>query len=192
MNLLRSALLFPAHLGEVFAPANTRAPLTEKSVLDFTMKTIDGKEVPLSTYRGDVILIVNVASKCGFTPQYEGLEQLYKRFKEQGFMILGFPENDFMGQEPGTDEEIKTFCTTKYGVTFDMFSKISVIGKNKHPLYRFLTEKSTNPRFAGEIEWNFQKFLIGRDGEVIGRFSPKTKPMSDELVKAVTAALAGA
>jgi len=190
MNLFRTVVLLPAILAEVLAPAHASAPLTEKSVLDFTMKSIDGKDVPLSTYKGKVVLIVNVASKCGFTPQYEGLQALYEKYRDKGFMILGFPENDFLGQEPGSDQEIKAFCTSKYGVSFDMFSKISVRGKDKHPLYRFLTEKSTDPRFAGEIEWNFQKFLVGRDGQIIARFAPKTEPMSNEVVKAVNAALA--
>lgn len=190
MNLIRTIVLLPAILAEVLAPARASAPLTEKSVLDFTMKSIDGKDVPLSTYKGKVVLIVNVASKCGFTPQYEGLQALYEKYRDKGFMILGFPENDFLGQEPGTDQEIKAFCTSKYGVSFDMFSKISVRGKDKHPLYRFLTEKATDPKFAGEIEWNFQKFLVGRDGQIIARFTPKTEPMSDEVVNAVAAALA--
>ncbi len=190
MNLIRSLVLVPTILAEVFSPARAGAPLAEKSIYDFTMKSIDGSAVPLSRYKGKVVLIVNVASKCGFTPQYKGLESLYEKYKDQGFIILGFPENDFLGQEPGSDREIKTFCTTTYGVSFDMFSKISVRGKEKHPLYRFLTEQSTDPKFSGEIEWNFQKFLVGRDGEIVARFAPKEEPLSDSVVQAVETALA--
>jgi glutathione peroxidase len=162
-----------------------------KDVYDFTMKNIDGQEVSLSAYRGKVVLIVNVASRCGYTPQYEGLEKLYLKYKDKGFVILGFPANNFLGQEPGTDQEIKSFCSLKYNVTFPMFSKISVKGSDKHPLYRFLTEKETNPQFAGEISWNFNKFLIGRDGKVINRFGTRTAPDGKEVVEAVEKALAG-
>jgi glutathione peroxidase len=159
------------------------------SVLEFTMKNIDGKEVPLSNYKGKVLLIVNVASKCGNTPQYSGLEELYKEYAGQGFAILGFPANNFLWQEPGTDEEIKEFCTTKYNVTFDMFSKISVKGSDQHPLYRFLTSKESNPEFAGDVKWNFQKYLIDRNGKVIGKFAPGLNPKSEELTGAIEAAL---
>src|SRR5262245_26015422 len=123
------------------------------SVLDHTLKSIDGKAAPLTAYKGKVILMVNVASKCGYTPQYEGLEATYRKYKEQGLVILGFPANNFGGQEPGTDEEIKTFCSSKYNVTFPMFSKISVKGEDKAPLYQFLTDSKTNPTAAGEIKW---------------------------------------
>jgi glutathione peroxidase len=128
---------------------------------DFTMKTIDGKEKPLADYRGKVLLVVNVASKCGHTPQYKGLEALYEKYGKKGFMILGFPANNFLWQEPGTDSEIQQFCTLKYNVTFDMFSKISVKGDDQHPLYQYLTKESP---FPGKVKWNFQKYLIDREG----------------------------
>lgn len=160
------------------------------SPLDFTMKSIDGKDVPLSTYKGKVLLFVNTASKCGLTPQYEQLVALKTKYADKGFEILGFPANNFLWQEPGTDEEIKTFCTTKYKVNFDMFSKISVKGSDIHPLYKFLTSKETDPKFSGDISWNFEKFLVDRNGQVINRFSPKTKPDADDVIKAVEAALA--
>ena len=152
---------------------------------DFRVLDIDGNEVQLSKYKGKVLLIVNVASKCGFTPQYEGLQNLYARYKEQGFVVLGFPSNDFLGQEPGTNEQIKTFCKLNYGVEFPLFTKISVKGRGMHPLYKFLTEKSTNPRFAGVITWNFNKFLIDRTGEIVNRFGSRTKPESPEIVTAI-------
>lgn len=158
--------------------------------LDFTMKTIDGKDVPLSQYKGKVLLFVNVASKCGLTPQYEQLVALKTKYAEQGLEILGFPANNFMGQEPGTDSEIKVFCQTKYNVNFDIFSKISVKGNDIHPLYKYLTSKETDPKFSGDINWNFEKFLISREGEVINRFSPRTKPDAAEVTSAIEAALA--
>ena len=160
--------------------------------LEFTVKDIDGNDVALSKYKGKVLLFVNVASKCGLTGQYEKLVELKTKYAEKGFEILGFPANNFMGQEPGSDAEIKVFCQTKYNVNFDMFSKISVKGKDIHPLYKFLTEEATDPKFPGEINWNFEKFLIGRDGQVINRFSPRTKPDDEEVIKAVEEALAAA
>lgn len=160
------------------------------SPLDFTMKDIDGNDVPLSNYKGKVLLFVNTASKCGLTPQYEQLVALKNKYGEQGFEILGFPANNFMGQEPGSDSEIKVFCQTKYSVNFPMFSKISVKGKDIHPLYKFLTDKETDPKFPGDIGWNFEKFLIGRDGQVINRFSPRTKPDAEDVTKAIEEALA--
>lgn len=135
--------------------ASFTSPLPQKSIYDFTLKDIDGKDVTIEQYRGKVLLMVNVASKCGFTPQYEGLEKLFLKYKDKGFFVLGFPANNFLSQEPGTDEEIKQFCSLKYNVTFPMFSKISVKGKDKHPLYRFLTEKATDPEFAGENRIEF-------------------------------------
>ena len=161
-----------------------------KSIYDFTMKDIDGKEVSLDTYRGKVVLLVNVASRCGFTPQYEGLEKLYEKYSDQGLVVLGFPANNFMGQEPGTNEEIKEFCSSRYSVSFPMFAKISVKGRDQHPLYRFLTGKETNPRFSGDISWNFNKFLIGRDGAVVARFGSRAAPESSEVTSAIEAALA--
>ncbi|HSQ74234.1 MAG TPA: glutathione peroxidase [Bacteroidota bacterium] len=166
-----------------------KQPAKPAGVHSFTMKNIDGKEVPLSEYKGKVLLLVNVASKCGFTSQYSGLEELYRKYKDKGFVVLGFPANNFLGQEPGTDEQIKEFCSTKYDVTFDMFSKISVKGDDQHPLYRYLTAEETNSAFAGTVKWNFTKFLVNRDGVVVGRFDSRVKPMSDEIVEAVEAAL---
>ncbi len=170
-------------------PATAAEPMTERSVLDFTMKSIDNKDVAISSYKGKVLLIVNVASRCGNTKQYEGLEKLYETYRDRGFEVLGFPANNFMGQEPGTNAEIKEFCSTKYGVTFPMFSKISVKGDDQHPLYRFLTSDATNPKYAGAVKWNFQKYLIGRDGEVIAKFAPGDEPMSQDVVSAIEAAL---
>ncbi|MBN1343823.1 MAG: glutathione peroxidase [Phycisphaerae bacterium] len=160
------------------------------SIHDFTMKDIDGNDVSLSTHKGKVMLIVNVASKCGFTPQYEGLERLYARYKDRGLVVLGFPANNFLWQEPGSDAEIKAFCSTKYNVTFPMFAKISVKGSDQHELYRYLTDKRANPRVDGKISWNFNKFLIDRKGNVVGQFGSRTKPESQELVQAIEKALA--
>lgn len=151
----------------------------EKTVYEFTAKTIDGKDKSLADYKGKVLLIVNVASKCGFTPQYKGLEELYRKYKDKGFEVLGFPCNQFGSQEPGTNEEIAEFCTTNYGVTFQMFDKIDVNGENAHPLYKFL--KANAKGFINDdIKWNFTKFLINKDGEVVDRFAPQTTPESIE------------
>lgn len=160
------------------------------SVLDFKVKDIDGAEVALSKYQGKVLLIVNTASQCGLTPQYKGLEEVYKKYKDQGLEVLAFPANEFGQQEPGTDEQIKEFCTSKYNVTFPVFSKIVVKGKGIHPLYSFLTGDATDPKFPGPIGWNFAKFLVNRKGEVIARFDPKTTPESEDVVKALEKALA--
>ena len=158
------------------------------SLYDIPVKDIDGKTTSLSAYKGKVLLIVNVASKCGFTPQYTALEATYKKFSDQGFVILGFPCNQFGGQEPGNDEEIKQFCTSKYAVTFPLFDKIEVNGANRHPLYEQLTGKSSP--YPGTIGWNFTKFLIGKDGQILKRFDSKTKPDSPEVTAAIEAALA--
>src|ERR1035438_3660387 len=136
-----------------------------KSMYDFTMKSIDGQQVSLGSYSGKVVLLVNVASKCGFTPQYAGLEALYEKYKGRGLVIVGVPANNFMAQEPGTDEEIKKFCSNKYNVTFLMMAKVSVLGEDQAPLYSFLTAKSADPQFAGDIKWNFTKFLFDRSGK---------------------------
>lgn len=159
------------------------------SPLDFKATSIDGKRIDLSQYRGKVVLIVNVASRCGFTPQYKGLEKLYTEKQSDGLVILGFPANNFNHQEPGTDQQIKTFCSIKYDVTFPMMSKISVSGNDQAPLYEFLTSKKTNGDFGGAIGWNFTKFLVDRNGNVIGRFNSAIKPSNPKLVKAVAAAL---
>ena len=170
-------------------PLKEGEKMAEKSVLDFTMKSIDGDDVKLDSYRGKVLLLVNVASKCGYTPQYRGLESIYKKYNEQGLVVLGFPANNFLWQEPGTNEEIKTFCTTKYNVTFPMFAKISVKGDKIHPLYIFLTSKQTNPEFGGAVSWNFNKFLIDRAGKVVARFSSDDEPESEKVVRAIEQAL---
>lgn len=159
------------------------------NVFDFTVRDIEGREQSLSVYKGKVLLIVNVASKCGFTGQYAGLEKLYSTHTNRGLVVLGFPANDFLGQEPGTEAEIQSFCRLTYGVTFPMFSKISVKGKDIHPLYAYLTSKESNPRHGGAISWNFNKFLVGRDGAILGRFGSRTKPDDKELVDAVEQAL---
>jgi glutathione peroxidase len=157
------------------------------SVYDFTLNDIDGKPVSLSQFRGKVLMVVNTASFCGNTPQYEGLQTMYERYQSKGFEILAFPANNFGRQEPGTNEEIKTFCYTKYSLTFPLFSKISVKGEDKHPLYSYLTEQSP---FPGEVEWNFQKYLVDRTGNVIARYHHRTKPLSDEVVRDVERTLA--
>jgi len=153
------------------------------------VKDINGQEVDLARYLGKVVLIVNVASKCGFTPQYAGLQSIYERYKARGFTVLGFPSNDFLWQEPDTNDAIKTFCSTKYNVTFDLFAKIAVRGKNASPLYKDLTSKKVNGRFGGAIKWNFTKFLVGPDGVVVARFGPSTRPDDPEIVNAIEKAL---
>ena len=156
-----------------------------KSVLKFKMKDIDGKDVKLKKYKGDVFLIVNTASQCGYTKQYAGLQTIYSKYQSQGFTVLGFPANNFGGQEPGTEKEIKEFCESKFKVTFPMFAKISVKGDDQHALYKFLTAKETNPNFAGDVSWNFNKFLVNRKGEVVARFSSKDEPESDTVTQAI-------
>jgi glutathione peroxidase len=160
-----------------------------KSIYDFTIKSIDGQQVSLGSYSGKVVLLVNVASKCGFTPQYAGLEKLYEKYKDRGLVIVGIPANNFAQQEPGTDEEIKKFCSSKYMVTFPMMAKVSVLGDDQTPLYTFLTGKSTDPQFGGDIKWNFTKFLFDRSGKPVARFEPATTPDSPEVAAAVEAAL---
>lgn len=146
------------------------------SVFDYSAKTISGEEQPLSAYKGKVLLIVNVASKCGYTPQYEGLEQLYRQYKDQGFEVLGFPCNQFLSQEPGDEQDIAQFCSTTYDVTFPMYRKIDVNGDNAHPLYRHLKVQAKGLLGSQAVKWNFTKFLVGRDGQVIQRFATATKP----------------
>jgi glutathione peroxidase len=147
-----------------------------KNFHDFTVKTIDGKDFPLSSLKGKKVLVVNVASKCGLTPQYKELQALYEKYGSDKFVIIGFPSNDFMKQEPGTNEEIQEFCQLNYGVTFPMMEKISVKGKEIHPLYQWLTQKSENRKEDAEIQWNFQKFMIDENGNWVGKVSPKTSP----------------
>lgn len=157
---------------------------SSKSIYDFTVLDIDGNPVKMSKFKGNVLLIVNVASRCGYTPQYEGLQAIYEKYKEKGFYVLGFPANNFGNQEPGTNEEIKEFCTTRYRVTFPML-EISVKGQDQHPLYKFLTDRETNPEFGGEITWNFNKFLIDRNGKIVARFSSKDKPESQLVIETI-------
>jgi glutathione peroxidase len=166
----------------------TNLAIQAASIYDIPVKDIDGKPTTLSAYKGKVLLIVNVASRCGFTPQYTALEATYKKYSDQGFVILGFPCNQFGGQEPGSDAEIKEFCTSKFAVTFPLFDKIEVNGENRHPLYEQLAGKDSP--FPGKIGWNFTKFLIGKDGQILKRFDSKTKPDSPEVVAAIEAALA--
>lgn len=162
------------------------------SLYEVPVTTLAGADTTLASYRGDVLLIVNVASRCGFTGQYEGLQKLQTDYGARGLSVLGFPANNFLNQEPGTNEEIASFCSVRFGVTFPMFAKISVKGGDQHPLYRYLTSPSTNPEHAGEIEWNFTKFLVGRDGRVIDRFGPRTKPEDEKVIAAIEQALAEA
>ena len=159
------------------------------SLYEHPVNALNGTPANLADYKGKAALVVNVASKCGLTPQYEALEALYEKYQDKGFVIVGFPANNFGGQEPGTNEEIKQFCTAKYNVTFPMMSKISVKGDNKHPLYKFLTEGKAGEDFAGDIEWNFAKFLVDRNGNVMARFASKTTPDSPQLTGAVEKAL---
>ena len=158
-------------------------------VYDFTMKSIDGKPTSFKQYHGKVLLLVNVASACGYTPQYKALEAVYEKYKDQGLVIVGIPANNFANQESGTDAEIRTFCTTKYNVTFPMMSKISVLGADKTPLYQYLTDKSINPVTGGDIKWNFTKFLLDRDGKIVARFEPAVTPDSPQVIAAIESAL---
>jgi glutathione peroxidase len=157
--------------------------------LGFTLKDIKGNPVELSKYKGKVVLLVNVASQCGLTPQYEGLQALYQKYEKDGFVIVGIPANEFGHQEPGTNEEIEKFCTSKYSVTFPMMSKIVVKGEGIDPLYKYLTKVDTKPAPAGDIIWNFEKFLVGKDGQVKARFAPRTKPDDPKLVEAIATEL---
>jgi glutathione peroxidase len=178
-------------VGVTAVSAEDEKPTTAPAgLLGYVVKDIDGKDYDLAQNKGKVVLIVNVASKCGFTPQYEGLEKLYEKYKDQGLVLLAFPANNFKSQEPGTNEQIKEFCTSKYNVTFPMMSKISVKGENQHALYDLLTHK-TPEEFRGEIGWNFTKFLVDRNGNVFARFASKTTPEDEQLVAAVEKALGG-
>ena len=154
---------------------------SSQTIYDFKVTDIDGKDFDLASLKGKKVMIVNTASKCGLTPQYEELEKLYQTYKDQNFVIIGFPSNDFMSQEPGSNEEIKEFCTKNYGVSFPMMSKIEVKGKEMHPLYQFLTEKSKNGYSDNSVKWNFQKYLINEKGELVKVIAPGTKPLSEEI-----------
>lgn len=168
-------------------PALTLA--ASKSVYDFTLNSIDGQPSPLSSFKGKVVMLVNVASKCGYTPQYSALESTYEKYKDRGLVIVGIPANNFGAQEPGTNEEIKTFCSRKYNVTFPMMAKVSVKGSDQTPLYQFLTDKTLNPTTGGEIKWNFTKFIFDRDGNAIARFEPEVTPDSSQVTAAIEKAL---
>ena len=185
--LLGGAALAAMTLGSRPGAADARkvAP-----VLNFTVKDIDGKDVDLSQYKGKVVMVVNVASKCGNTPQYKQLEEAYKKYSEKGFVILGFPANEFGKQEPGSNEQIKEFCTSTYHTQFPIFSKIVVKGEGQAPLYRYLTSSDANQQTAGDIKWNFTKFLVSKDGKVVARFEPKVKPDDKEVIDAIEMELA--
>ena len=163
----------------------------QETIYSFKVKNIMGLEQDLSEYKGKLLLIVNTASKCGFTKQYAQLQELYDQYRERGLVILGFPANNFMNQEPGTDEEIAGFCSLNFGVNFPLFSKISVRGKDIDPLYKYLTDKKLHPGLGGAIKWNFTKILVSPEGKVIGRFSPQTKPNDPELISQIEAVLPG-
>ncbi len=161
-----------------------------KTIYDFSEKSIDGRAISLSGYKGKVMLIVNVASACGYTPQYAGLEELNKTYRERGLRVMGFPANEFGAQEPGSDADIKTFCTTKFDASFDMFSKVRVKGEGMDPLFEYLQSAETNRAYGGAITWNFNKFLVGKNGEILGRFDSKVEPTSAEMKAAIETALA--
>lgn len=183
---LYSIMVVLAVLGSFLLRQDEPGSVTNRaSVLNFTVKDIDGNSVHLNRFQGSVILIVNTASYCGNTPQYKSLQTLYDRFKGKGFVVLAFPSNDFGNQEPGSNREIKEFCSVNYDITFPVFSKVSVKGDSIAPLYRHLTDRQTNPEYGGEIEWNFAKFLVGRDGKIVDRFPAGEDPLSENIVKAI-------
>jgi len=179
--------------GSSFAAAEKKEPAAAQpaagEALNFKVKDIDGKDVDLNAYKGKVVMIINVASKCGYTPQYKGLEALYEKYKDKGFVILGFPANNFKSQEPGTNAEIKEFCTSKFAVTFPLFSKISVKGDDQAPLYKYLTALDVKPKGKGDVSWNFEKFLVDKDGKVIGRYKSAVTPEDKDLLATIEAAL---
>jgi glutathione peroxidase len=183
------AAVYSASSFVVFA-ADATSPASKSAALNFTMESLDGKSVDLSQYQGKVVLIVNTASKCGLTPQYAPLEKLFQKYEDKGLVILGFPCNQFHEQEPGSSGDIKTFCTTKYGVTFPMFAKVEVNGDNACPLYKYLKGLSAKPKGPGEVTWNFEKFILNRNGEVVARFAPKARPESADVMKVIDAELA--
>ena len=181
-TVLVSILSLLILLSLLTAQQKEKTPVEKKNLYSFTMKTIDGKDKPLAEYKGKVLLVVNVASFCGNTPQYKDLEEIYQKYKEKGFVILGFPANNFGQQEPGSDEEIKTFCDTKYNVTFDLFSKISVKGDDQHALYQYITKDSP---FPGDVKWNFQKYLVDRKGNIVATFSSRIKPTAENVIQQI-------
>jgi glutathione peroxidase len=177
-----------ALMAGIVAMVATAGAFAEESALDFKLKTIDGEEKNLADYKGKVVVVVNVASKCGLTPQYEGLQALYEKYEKDGLVVIGVPCNQFGGQEPGTEKEIKEFCSSKYSVTFPMFSKVDVNGDKADPLYKYLTAQKSN-NLTGKISWNFEKFVIGKDGKLVGRYSPRTAPSDSAFVSAIETAL---
>jgi len=181
--LIFSFLFFNQIAAQDNSTTSTKGGKLTDNINDITVLDMNNKEVKLSSYNGKVLLIVNVASECGNTPQYAGLEDIYKEFQSQGFEILAFPCNDFGGQEPGTNEEIKTFCTTNYGVTFPLFDKVKILGPDKSPLYAVLTNNSVTGK--GDVKWNFEKFLISKDGKIVERFGNKVQPTSEEVTSAI-------
>jgi glutathione peroxidase len=183
MKIVMAILLAVAGSAQNKPAGGSKVP----AALNFTLNDIGGKPIDLAKYQGKVVLMVNVASECGYTPQYEGLQELHEKYAAKGLSILGFPANDFGAQEPGSNSEIAEFCKRNYGVEFDMFSKIVVRGRGQAPLYTYLT---THPKFRGEVDWNFEKFLIGRNGEVIGRYKSGVEPLSREMLTAIDNALA--
>lgn len=185
--LIFSFLFFNQLAAQDNSTTSTKGGKLTDNINDITVLDMNNKEVKLSSYNGKVLLIVNVASECGNTPQYAGLEDIYKEFQSQGFEILAFPCNDFGGQEPGTNEEIKTFCSTNYGVTFPLFDKVKILGPDKAPLYVVLTDNRVTGK--GDVKWNFEKFLISKDGKIVERFGNKVQPTSDEVISAIEAQL---
>ena len=189
-SLTLLAVLAVLSASALWSTAQAEEKTVPASPLEFKVQDIAGKEVDLQQYKGKVVMIVNVASKCGLTKQYTALQALHDKYKDQGLAILGFPANNFGGQEPGTNEEIQQFCSSRFHVSFDMFAKVSVKGDDIAPLFQWLTSEETNKGHAGEIAWNFNKFLVGRDGKVIERFEPRTAPDEESVTKAIEAALA--
>jgi len=188
MRLILSAVLaFGAFAA--MAPADNHADKDHECALNFEVKDIDGQTVDLEDYEGNVVLIVNVASKCGLTPQYDGLQSMYEEYKDQGFVVLGFPCNQFGGQEPGSESDIKIFCKENYDVSFPMFSKVEVNGDDAAPIYKYLTAKDAQPKGSGKVTWNFEKFLVDREGNLVHRFAPSMKPDDKELTAAIEAEL---
>jgi glutathione peroxidase len=188
-RVLSAGLVCVAALAVAVQSEDKKAEKPVPAALNFKMKSLEGKEVDLSKYQGKVVLMVNVASRCGATPQYAALEDLSKTYKDQGLVVLGFPCNQFGAQEPGSAEDIREFCTKNYGVSFDLFEKIDVNGENAAPLYKHLTSEKTNPKSAGKIGWNFEKFLIGKNGEIAARFKTGVEPDDPQVVKAIKAEL---
>ena len=184
MKLSAMLLTLAACVGCAYAEDKPKEPKLA-SPLDYKLNDINDKEVDLAQYKGKVVLFVNVASQCGYTTQYKGLQELHEAYKDKGLVVIGVPANEFGRQEPGTNAEIAKFCSSKYSVTFPMMAKVVVKGADKTPLYQYLTGKDSNPDFAGEVGWNFEKFLVGKGGKVVGRYKSGVEPMSDELVAAV-------